>query len=129
MTSSNSQALLIVNRLVYLLPTLVILAGCIIYLGKRKSVEAVLMLAGQALLLVGGLISAFFLALITAGALPHTVTGVYLPVLSAFSLLGGLLFAAGFIMTALRQTAPPRTAGAVSASQREQVPGDGKVTL
>jgi len=92
------------TRLLYLVPTALILGGCVVYLGRSRSLDGVLMLVGNIGILAVGLISALGAYFMIRGGMAEAAK-----LLLGVQLLGwffALVFAAGFLMMALRRPRP-----------------------
>ena len=95
--------LVILPQLFSLIPPFVVLIGCVLYLRKSRGIEAVLMIAGSGLGILMHLVSTACVFLMVSQrfqpqAYGKIATGVHL-----VAMLAALVFAAGFVMMALKK--------------------------
>lgn len=101
--SSTNLLPVILTRLVYMVPTLVIVIGGIVYVMRTKGLEGVLCIIGQCLVVIGHILSTTLQMSSIRGSLDHTLVVRYSQFVQIPYMLGAVVFAVGFLMIALKQ--------------------------
>ncbi|MCF7669656.1 MAG: hypothetical protein K9N48_07765 [Verrucomicrobia bacterium] len=101
MSTKSGWFLNILPQLFQILPILLITVGCVLYLIKTKSVDAILMLCGNVFWLLASFISVACVAAMSAGVLGTHVFGKISIGLTIFYFISVMIFGIGFLMMAI----------------------------
>ena len=96
------------GTLIHLVPQIIILIACIIYMSKVKGSESVLLLIGEILIIVASLGGFVFQLIMYSGELGVQRMSQLMLISSGLSFIGALLFGIGFITLANKQEIPDR---------------------
>ena len=91
------------GTLIHLVPQIILLIGCIIYISKVKAAESVLLIIGETLIIIsviGSFVMQFFMY---KGNMSIQGMSQLMLIPSGLSFIGAVLFAVGFIMMANKQ--------------------------
>ena len=94
---------MLLTSIMRLIPSIIILMWCIVYIGKTRSGEGFLTLIGTLLAILVSLGWLAFQLLLSANQMPSDAIRVFSYVMQAVSLVGGLLFGVGFLIIAIRK--------------------------
>ncbi|MBN1184447.1 MAG: hypothetical protein JXB49_19300 [Bacteroidales bacterium] len=92
-------------NLIHMLPQLAILIGCIIYVSRVGGTASILLLVGEIILILSSILNIAFQLVMINGNLPSATIGKIMMVPYGLGLIGGILFAIGFITMAIKQKA------------------------
>lgn len=109
--SSTNILTVILTRMLYMVPTVVILVASVVYLVRVKGVEGVLCVIGQCLVMLGHFGWLLWQVVMMRGTATHETIARLSQLMQVPFLLGNIVFAVGFLMIALKQrpaTAPVR---------------------
>jgi hypothetical protein len=105
----TTAILLFLRQSIHVIPLFLLTAGCIVLLVRARSRAAVMMLAGNLLLIAAAAVQGVLTVMMISGGMNHEVYGQFALVLQILALAGGVTFGVGFLIMAF--SVAPRVPG------------------